>query len=77
MAAAGAGVLMYLVATPCRPNGCANNDERGGYALMSLGLIGVGIPLIVIGAKRENVPVAGIAPWVSPQHAGLQLQLRL
>ncbi|HYQ17007.1 MAG TPA: hypothetical protein VEQ58_14650, partial [Polyangiaceae bacterium] len=45
--------------------------------LVGLLLMGVGVPLIVIGAKREPEPRAAISAWVSPQRSGLQLQLRL
>jgi hypothetical protein len=42
-------------------------------------LLGVGIPMIVIGAKREPTPAAAatLSPWVSPSTAGLSLRLKL
>ena len=38
-------------------------------------LIGTGIPLIVIGAKRVPATRVAIAPWASPRDAGLALRL--
>lgn len=40
-------------------------------------LLGVGIPLIVVGAKREPVASAQIAPWATPHGAGLRLRIQL
>ena len=41
-------------------------------------LLGVGIPMIVIGAKREPArPAAAVTPWVAPSTAGLALRLTL
>jgi hypothetical protein len=58
------------------------NDHTRTYALLISGavLVGAGIPLIVIGAKK--VPVAqsaslSFAPWVSPTTAGVDLRLDL
>lgn len=39
-------------------------------------LLGVGIPLIVIGGKREPA-MARVSPWASPQAAGLKLNIDL
>lgn len=38
-------------------------------------LIGTGIPLIVIGAKRVPTTRVAIAPWMSPRDAGVALRL--
>jgi hypothetical protein len=38
---------------------------------------GVGIPLIVIGAKRDPVAVGRVAPWLTPQGAGIGLHFDL
>lgn len=46
--------------------------------LISAGLLGGGIPMVVIGGKR--VPAqsqAGLLPWVSPEGGGLRLELSL
>jgi hypothetical protein len=40
-------------------------------------LAGVGIPLIVIGGKKEPVGTAQLAPWASPHGAGLGLRVDL
>jgi hypothetical protein len=43
-----------------------------------LALIGVGIPLIVIGARREPDAVhATLCPWITPNAAGVGLDLDL
>jgi hypothetical protein len=47
-----------------------------GGALSAVVLLGVGIPLIVIGGKREPA-VARVTPWASPQAAGLKLNVDL
>jgi hypothetical protein len=40
-------------------------------------LAGAGIPLIVIGGKKEPVGTAQLAPWASPHGAGLGLRVDL
>lgn len=50
---------------------------RPTVMLVGLGLIVAGVPLIVIGSRREPVTTMSLAPWVSPQHGGLRVQLRL
>jgi hypothetical protein len=40
-------------------------------------LLGAGIPMIVIGGKREPVGTARLAPWASPHGAGLGLRVDL
>jgi hypothetical protein len=48
-----------------------------GGIIGSAGLLGVGIPLIVIGGKKEPVGLARLAPWASPHGAGLGFRLDL
>ena len=55
-------------------------DRSPNYTafLISAGLLGAGIPMIIIGGKRVPVePQTGLSPWVSPQGGGLRLQLTL
>jgi hypothetical protein len=40
-------------------------------------LLGAGVPMIIIGGKKEPAPTAKLAPWASPQAAGLSLRLDL
>jgi hypothetical protein len=44
-------------------------------------LVGVGVPLLVIGAKKEPVDASAasaiIAPWATPTSGGLSLRLRM
>lgn len=61
-------------------------DDSGvttaALTITGIGLIGCGIPLIIIGAKREPVngqpaPAARLMPWVSPNSAGATVRLDL
>lgn len=49
------------------------------YTSTALVLIGVGVPLIVIGAKRvpERDPEVAVLPYATPEGAGLRLRLQL
>jgi hypothetical protein len=40
-------------------------------------LLGAGVPLIIVGAKKEPLGTAQITPWATPQAAGLSLRLKL
>ncbi|HEY3496048.1 MAG TPA: hypothetical protein VGK73_15225 [Polyangiaceae bacterium] len=46
-----------------------------GLTVGGIGLLGAGIPLAVIGGKREpvNAASAAVAPWVTPAGAGAKL----
>jgi hypothetical protein len=49
-----------------------------GFAIGSVVLIGVGIPLTIVGAKSEQVPPgeeATLSPWISREGAGTTLRL--
>jgi hypothetical protein len=64
-----------------RGGDCSRYDATiyGGLVAM-VAFLGVGIPMIVIGAKREPARPAGTAavtPWASTSSAGLSLRLRL
>jgi len=69
-----------LLAATCGDSGSQNCDASsyflGGMAITGV-LVGVGIPLILIGAKREGAPTASVAPWATPHSAGLALHLQL
>lgn len=39
--------------------------------------VGVGVPLIVIGAKRDPVAVGRVTPWLAPHGAGVGLHFDL
>jgi hypothetical protein len=57
---------------------CRNNDTAVyGTMLVGLGLIGAGVPMIVIGAKRRPAATARVTPWASPRAAGLSLRFDL
>ncbi len=55
----------------------AAESARTTFMLVGIGLIVGGVPLIVIGSRREPVPVVSLTPWVSHQHGGLRVQLHL
>ena len=48
----------------------------GGMAVTAV-LLGIGIPMITIGAKREPRSLANVAPWIAPHAAGLGLSFDL
>ena len=48
-----------------------------GGLLGAAALAGAGIPMIVIGGKREPLGTARLAPWASPHGAGLGLRFDL
>jgi len=48
-----------------------------GGLVTAAALVGVGIPMIVIGGKKEPVGTASLAPWASPHGAGLRLRFDL
>ena len=64
-------------------NGMDSRASDGCGELIIGGLVttavfaGVGVPLIVIGAKRDPVAVGRVAPWVTPQGAGIGLHFDL
>ena len=45
--------------------------------ISGVGLIGAGIPMIVIGGKKEPVATARLTPWASPNGGGLGLRVDL
>lgn len=48
-----------------------------GGLISGVALLGAGIPMIVIGSKREPLGggSVGLAPWATPNSAGLRLRL--
>jgi len=56
---------------------CNNDGLIYGSLLTAAALVGVGVPLIVIGAKKEPEGTAVIAPWATPTAAGLGLRVNL
>jgi hypothetical protein len=83
-----AGMIYSLEGASCR--GFDSSDDDGnclgyqsaavGLTLTSLALVGLGVPLIVIGGKR--VPAkepwqAELSPYATPDGVGLGLRLKL
>ena len=66
----------YYTSTPGINCGRFDTTIYGGL-LTGAALLGVGIPLIVIGGKKEPVGTARITPWATPQGAGLGLRVEL
>jgi hypothetical protein len=63
-----------------RAQDCSSYDTRIYNGLISaLVLVGVGVPLIVVGAKKEPVERTSVAltPWLSPSSSGLALRVDL
>ena len=57
---------------------CEGSQQRMlAFLIGTAALLGVGIPLIVIGAKRVPAGRVSALPWVAPHNAGLQLRLDL
>lgn len=51
-----------------------------GGLISAVVLVGVGVPLIVVGAKKEPVDpgvTATLQPWATPSTAGLSLRVNL
>jgi hypothetical protein len=48
-----------------------------GGLISAVVLAGVGIPLIVIGSRREPIRAAVVQPWATPEGGGLRLRLAL
>ena len=72
-----AGVLSTAGGCDNGGSSCDNDDRLLVVTLATLALLGVGIPLIVTGARREPVAQVRVSPLLSPQLAGLQLHLEL
>ena len=59
---------------------CNNDGLIYGALVTAAVLVGVGVPLIVIGAKKEPAGMqakAIVAPWATPTAAGLGLRVNL
>lgn len=68
------GMLCGLTTTGSA-NGCG--DLIIGGLVTTAVFAGVGVPLIVVGAKRDPVAIGRIAPWVTPHAAGVGLRFDL
>jgi hypothetical protein len=57
---------------------CSHYNTPMYVSLLSgVGLLGAGLPMIVIGGKREPVGTARLTPWASPHGGGLGLRVDL
>jgi hypothetical protein len=68
------GMLCGLTTTRA---GAGCGDLIVGGLVTTAIFTGVGVPLIVIGAKRDPVAVGRVAPWVTPHGAGVGLRFDL
>jgi hypothetical protein len=73
------GLMVASLGTLCGLGDGSNDcgDAIVGGLVATAILAGVGVPLIVIGAKREPVAIGRIAPWVMPHAAGVGLHFDL
>jgi hypothetical protein len=75
--------LAKVVCDADRDVGCDEDYDPTIYGALLTGvaLVGVGIPLVVIGAKKEPVEApeatATISPWATPNGAGVGLRIDL
>ena len=53
------------------------DDPLLGLTAGGLLLTGVGLPLLIVGAKKVPVTQARVSPWLTPRSGGLTLQLSL
>jgi len=74
---AGVGTVVLLFVAASCSDGMCHSGSGEPVLLGTLGLVGLGVPLIVLGAEREPVPTVAVIPIVSPRQGGLSLQLRL
>ena len=59
-------------------SGCDDYDPTIYGGLISAAvLVGVGIPMIVIGGKKEPVATARITPWATAKSAGFGLRVEM
>lgn len=58
---------------------CDNDGLIYGSLFVGAALLGAGIPMIIVGAKKEpaKLPAATVAPWATSTAAGLGLRLAL
>ena len=73
----GLGMMCGLMSTSDTRGGDDCGQLLVGGLVTTAVLAGVGIPLIVIGAKRDPVGVGRVAPWVTPHGAGVGLRFDL
>jgi hypothetical protein len=73
----GLGMMCGLMSTSDTRGGDDCGQLLVGGLVTTAVLAGVGIPLIVIGAKRDPVAIGRVAPWVTPRGAGVGLRFDL
>jgi hypothetical protein len=74
-----APIVLYvgLVSNQCSSGRSSCSNQNLAVVVTTLTMLGVGIPLIVIGAKRVPVTRVSVGPWLAPRHGGLHLRLDL
>jgi len=77
IAATSVGTMVLVFGAPVCSEGACDSRTAEVLLLGCLGGIGVGVPLIVLGAEHENVPSVAIGPYVAPRQGGLRFELRL
>lgn len=54
-----------------------HSDLMVGGLFLTAAALGIGVPLLVVGARRKPVATAVIAPLLTPRSYGLSLLLKL
>jgi hypothetical protein len=77
LASGGPIVLLLGIVENCSAPGCESNAQGVGLTVAGLAMIGIGIPLIVMGSQRvpdeSTAPRATFSPWVNQNGAGANL----
>jgi hypothetical protein len=77
-AGAGLALLVGAAVSNEQSSSCGRDCvTMYGAFISSAVLAGVGIPLIVIGGRKERTAAATLAPWLSGRSGGLQLRVEL
>ena len=72
------GYYSITTDTVSRGTNCGRFDATIYGGLISAGvLMGVGVPMIIIGGKKEPLATARLSPWATPRAGGLSLRLDL
>ena len=74
-----APIVLYvgILNNECSSSRSSCSNQNLAVVVTTLALLGVGIPLIVVGARRVPVTRVSVGPWLAPRQGGLHLRLDL